>query len=250
MLLTAVFSLVMAWHLGWIRLFKSHNPNAVMPDFDNVMSVFLITQWLPLSVCISITLFGLLWRRRGIDFPSQPGHWLALFLAFSFLMTLLPTFSMLMQRPDYVDTLMFWGLTFANFLFHCFLVIFWSVAFLNEESPIWSWGWAAMAVRSLFLIFLAGLRVLVRLFEWLLVTFWSGHTTLGKWVTQPFHPSISFGLMILTNYVCLVFLVAATISDVRNHRRRHWSHWFVLICEIFAMASLSIYYHWAFNKYF
>lgn len=248
--LTTAFSLVMAMHLGLMRLFQIYNPNAEMQELDNGISVLLITQWLPLSICITIALFGLAWRKRGIAFPSQPGHWIALYLAFDFVLTLLLSFSMLIQQTNYDFALLSWVALIANVLFHCFLVIFWGVAFLCEFDQIWRWGWAAMAIRSLFSILMTGLHVILKCVEWLIETFWYRHYSLEQWLTPPFGPSTGMWMMIITNYACIAFFIAAIISDTRHKRRRHWSHWLVLVSELLAVVSLSFYYHWALNEYF
>jgi hypothetical protein len=250
LILTTIFSLVMATYLGLMRLFQIYSPNAVMQELDNGISVLLITQWLPLSIFISIALFGLAWRKQGISFPSQPGHWLALFFTFNFLLTLLLSFSMLLQQTDYDFALLSWVSLIASLLFHCFLVIFWGLAFLCELDPIWRWGWATMALRSLFSILMAGLHVILRCVEWLIETFWHRHYPLEQWLTLPLGPSTGMWMMIFTNYACIAFFIAAIFSDTRHNRRRHWSHWLVLVSELFAAVSLSFYYHWALNEYF
>ncbi len=44
----------------------------------------------------------------------------------------------------------------------------------------------------------------------------------------------------------LTFLLVATVSDLRQQRRLHWSHWLVLISTFVSTAVLAVYYHFVF----
>ncbi len=78
--LTTVFSVVMSTYLVFMRLLRFSQPNMEMPEISGGISILMIVQFLSISVCIAVVAFGFAWQRRGITFPSQPGHWVAVFL--------------------------------------------------------------------------------------------------------------------------------------------------------------------------
>ncbi len=248
--LTTVFSIVMSAHLGLWRFLRSSQPDGVMPEISGGISVLLIIQMLSVSVCIAIAMLGLAWRRQGFSFPSQPGHWVAIYLAIvwvyevvNYVTTFVPTFGI-------AHEIMAWVRMAMHFAFHCFAALLWIAAYLREDSRIWRWGWAAMALRSAIVVSFFVLRIGVKCIEWLLETFWYNSFWYQSQYDLQLLPflgsfSIPWSLkMWVSSYALLVFLAATMISDYRHSRRRHWSHWLVLISTFVSTAALAFYYHW------
>ncbi len=123
----------------------------------------------------------------------------------------------------------------------CVTVAFWVAATLHEPAPIWKWGWGVMALKALLSILWALFMIGVRCVEWLLEVFWYNYDFqllrsmhLGSY-TQLF--------MMMPNYALLVFLPTAVISDFRQHRRLHWSHWLVVGTTFVSAAAMAVTVH-------
>ncbi len=242
LVLTTIFSVVMTVHLGFWRFLRSSQPDAVMPEISGGISILIIAQFLSISVYVATALFGLAWRRRGIVFPSQPGHWVAIYLAIAWAYEVVLSFTMFLPTQGFVHDSMVWVRFLMHFAFHCIAAIFWIIAYYREDSRIWKWGWAAMALRSAFSVSFFVFRIGVKCIEWLVEVLWYN----SQVDLQSLRFLWSFSGMWklwLTSYALLAFLGAAMILDYRYSRRRHWSHWLVLILAFISNVVLISYYH-------
>ncbi len=248
--LTTVFAVVMTAWLGIWRLFRSLNPNAVMPEFGAGMSFIFSVQSLSQSASFCIVLLGLAWRKRGISFPCQPGHWMAIYLAVVWAYEIVITFTSLFlqtQIQGNIGEAMAWVMMALNLSFHCFAFALWVAAYLHEPDRIWKLGWAAMALRSLFSICWALFFVGAKCVDWLLEILW--YNTHFDWLGwQHSMPLGSYAgqLTTLAHYALLAFIPIATFIDLRQHRQRHWSHWLVVVSTFVSTAVLTVCYHIAF----
>ncbi len=247
--LTAIFSLVMAMSMGLAR-FLGHADE--IRELSGGMSTLVIMDGLSTSVCVTVGIFGLVWRKRGIAFPSQPGHWVALYLTLNFASTYLGIVRTLVRRDVLGFEWVSWLGMPMSLVFRCLALALWVFAYRNESAQIWKWGWAAMALRSIFSVARSLLYLGAALINWFLEVFWYRHV---NWqpdylLNSLFGPSSGLWMLLLTNYACVAFLIAATTSDFRHDRRRHWSHWLVLI-PLFISTLVQIpYYHWMLKEYF
>jgi len=242
--LTTTFAVVMSVWLGIWRLIRSVYPDAVAPGFGAEMPlVFGVYTLLP-SVCIGIALLGLAWRKRGISFPSQPGHWMAIYLAVTWAYEIVAwLFSFFMRQAFGVES-MAWVTMPMSLAFHCFAFALWVAAYLHEPARIWKLGWAALALKSLLTILLMLFYIGAKCIEWLLETYW--YNSHFDWQLFLSLGSYASFFMLLPNYALLTFLPAAATLDLRQHRQRHWSHWLVLISTFVSTAVLTVYYYYAF----
>ncbi len=217
--LTTVFSIVMSAHLGFWRFLRSSYPDSVMPEISGGISVLLIIQMLSVSVCIAIAMLGLAWRKQGISFPSQPGHWMVIYLAVAWALEWVNFVTMLLPTQGIVRDSMVWVRFSTHFAFHCFAAILWIVAYLSEDSRIWRWGWGAMTLRSVLIVSFFVFRIGVKCIEWLLETFWyNSFWYQSQYDLQllPFLGSFSIPWplrMWVSSYALFVFLGAAMIDD-------------------------------------
>jgi len=204
--------------------------------------MLLIMQMLSASVCIAVVMLGLAWRRKGISFPSQPGHWVAIYLAVALADGMVMAVTMLLlPSSGFMGVVRF----STHLVLHCFAALLWIAAYLREDSRIWRWGWGAMALRSVLIVSLLAFHVGMKGIEWLIEVFWyNSQVDLQlSWFLGSLTPFLMLKMW-LRGYVLLVFLAAAMISDYRHARRRHWSHWLVLISTFVSTAALAFYYHW------
>ncbi len=243
--LTAIFSLVMAVGMSLMRLSFAAYQGTGTPEISGVVSGFLILNGLSSSVCIAIVVLGLVWRKQGIAFPSQHGHWVALYLTLAYVFDTARNLLPLVMVPDHAELMVtFWQA--MSFVFHSLAAVLWIAAYRRELARIWKWGWAAMALRSILAASLHLFYVGTKYIEWLLEVFW--YNSQFDW--QPFQflrlnadmllPLIT----LLPNYALLAFVSAATVSDFRHNRQRHWSHWLVIILLCVSSAAHLAYHHW------
>ena len=243
-ILTTVFAVVISAHLGIWNLLRAYQPSQTFPELTTGISLLFLVQAFSQSACIAIALLGLTWRRQGIPFPSQPGHWMALYLtivaAYEIALTLSFIFQ-LAQAFGWEST--HWVTMPMGWIFRCITIVFWATAFLYEPSRIWTWGWAVMALKSLFSILRALFFLGARCVAWLLEVFWYqvDFTSQFRYFHWGSYANFRF---LLPNYLLLAFLLTATISDLRQHRQLHWSHWLVLISTFVSTAILTV------NMYF
>ncbi len=245
--LTTVFAVVMSVWLGLFRLIYYLRPDAGKPEFGAGMSLIFSVQSLSQSVCFSITLLGLAWRRRGIYFPSQPGHWMAIYLTITWAYEIVISLASLFLQTQTLNLgLMVWATMPVSLVFHCFVLILWVAAYLHEPTRIWKLGWAAMALKSLLSVLLMLLYIGANYFEWLLEVFW--YNAQFDWHWQFSMPLGSYAglLSTLPHYALLTFIPIAAFIDLRQHRRLHWSHWLVLISTFVSTAVQTVYYHLTF----
>ncbi|NOZ39212.1 MAG: hypothetical protein GXP24_03160 [Planctomycetes bacterium] len=170
--LTTVFAVVMSVWLGLWRLVSSSHPDVVMPEFSTGISLLVIVQWFSQSACIAVTLLGLAWRKRGLSFPNQPGHWMAVYLAVAGAYELV--LSLIFLFPDQVIEFESTALVTMpmSLLFHCFAFALWVAAYLHEPARIWKLSWAAMALKSLLFVLLMLFIIGAKCLQWLLETYW------------------------------------------------------------------------------
>ena len=243
--LTTVFAVVMSVHLGILHLIRALYPDAEIPELTTGKSLIYFVYTFPQSACITITLLGLAWRRRGGSFPSQPGHWMALYLtivgAYEIVLTVLSVFPVA-QAFGWDSTI--WLTRPMGLIFQCFALTLWVAAYLHEPDRIWKLGWAAMALKSLFVVCRTLLLWGRQCVEWLLETYWYRHY---HWQFPFFNwgPYANIISLLLPNYLLLAFLLAATVSDLRQHRQRHWSHWLVVVSTFVSTVIMTVYYHFA-----
>lgn len=245
--LTTVFAVVMSVWLGLFRLIYYLRPDAGKPEFGAGMSLIFSVQSLSQSASFCIALLGLAWRRRGISFPSQPGHWMAIYLSMTWAYEIAISFaSQFLQTQTLNLGVMLWVTMPMGLAFHSFAFALWVAAYLNEPDRIWKLGWAVMALRSLLSVFLMLFYIGAKFIDWLLEVFW--YNAQFDWHWQILMPLGSYAglLNTLPHYVLLTFLPVAAFIDLRQHRQRHWSHWLVLISTFVSTAVLAVYYHFAF----
>ncbi len=248
--LTTIFSIMLAMWLGVWRFARSSQPNVVMPEFSSGVSIFIIAMLLSFSVCTAVAMFGLAWWRRGISFPSQPGHWVAIYFTIAWAYEMVLTIITFLPTQGFVRESIVLVMMPTGLVFHCFVAIFWIAAYFCEPARMWKWGWAAMALKSILSASRALFYIGVRCVEWLLEVFGYNYHLLDWRLSLSLGPSSGMWLLLLTKYACAVFFLAAMISDYRHNRKRHWSHWMVLI-PVFLSAVVQVpYYHWALNESF
>ncbi len=243
--LTTVFAVVMSVWLGILHLVRAFQPNQAVPEFTTGISFFFIVQTLSQSACAAVALLGLAWRKRGVAFPSQPGHWMAIYLTIAWAYEIVLTFASLFLQTQTLNLgVMAWVTRPLSLVFHCFAVLLWVAAYLHEPSRIWKLGWAAMALKTLFgvcrtILFLGTMCV-----QWLLETYWYRHY---HWQFPFFNwgPYANYVSLLLPNYLLLAFLLAATVSDLRQQHQRHWSHWLVVVPTFVSTVIMTVYYHFA-----
>ena len=243
---TTVFAVVMSVWLGIWRLIRTAYPDAAIPEFGTGMSLLFSVQTLSPSTCIGIALLGLAWRKWGISFPSQPGHWMAIYLAITWVYEIaLFLASLFLHSPTLNLGVMAWVTMPMSLAFHCFALALWVAAYLHEPDRIWKLGWVAMSLKSLFIVcwtlFLMGkegVERLLDLFQFNSQFDWDFFFLLGPWeriIAKGF-------LAMLSTYPLILFLPAAAILDLRQHRQRHWSHWLVVISTFVSTAILTVNY--------
>ncbi len=216
-----------------------------MPEFTTGISFIFIVQTLSQSAFAAVALLGLTWRRREISFPSQPGHWIALYLAVAWLYEIVLTVLLIFpvaQAFEWDSTI--WLTTPMSWVFQCFAFALWAAAYLHESSRIWKLGWAAMTLKSLLAVLLMLFFIGAKCIEWLLEVFWYNINISWGFSFFSWGRYANFVSLLLPNYLLLAFLLAATVSDLRQQRRRHWSHWLVLISTFGSTAVATVYYHY------
>ncbi len=245
--LTTVFAVVMSAHLGILHLIRSLYPDAEIPKLTTGKSLIYLVYTFPQSACIAIALLGLTWRRQGISFPCQPGHWIALYLtivgAYEIALTFLSIFPV---AQTFGFDPKFWLTRPMSLVFHCFAVALWGAAYLHEPSRIWKLGWVAMASKSLLLVLWPLLHIGAKCVEWLLDVSQYNSQFDGDFffLLGPWERIIAKSyLAMLSTYALIFFLPVAAIIDLRQQRQRHWSHWLVVVSTFVSTVILTVYYH-------
>lgn len=239
---TAVFSCVMAVSLSIRRLSRFLAAETTVQEFSNWGVLFGTVQLLALATSLTVLLFGGMWRRERLPFPSQPGHWIAIYVTskgcYQIVLYLLTT----AISPTHFSVHMFLEIG-AGIPFHVALLIICVAAYRREPIRYWRWGWVATAVHSLLTIAMYTFHALVFLHRLLYSLFWVSSPI--NW-NSPINLSVSFGYFyqLIVYYVVFVFLLLAATFDMRHLRRRHWSHWAVLVTLGVQYSVYIVYCHW------
>ena len=246
---TTVFAVVMSVWLGFWRLMYYVRPESEKPEFGASLSFIFSVESLSLSACFAIVLLGLAWRKRGISFPSQPGHWMAIYLAISWVYEIVAWgISFFPLQLLGLDS-MIWVTMPVHLAFYCFAFALWVAVYLHETSRIWKLGWAAMAFKSLLLALWALFNLGAKCLEWLLEVFqFNTHFDSDFFFLLGPYDRIfaKIFLITLSTYPLILFLPVAAIIDLRQHHQRHWSHWLVVVSTFVSTAIMTVYYHLAF----
>lgn len=225
--LTAVFSCVMAIALSIWRLRRFYAAETTMHEFST-WGMFLGTaQWLALATSLTILLFGRTWRHKRLPFPSQPGHWIAFYLAWRGLFRLAQ--DLIMMALSHTPTsVIIVGSICTEVLFHVVALGICVAAYRREHIQVWRWGWVAIAVHSALMVTMYTFSALVFLYRLLYSFFWVSSSI--NW-NFPLSLGVSFGYFyqLIVYYAVFASVLLAATFDMRNLRRRHWSHWAVLV---------------------
>jgi hypothetical protein len=245
LVLTAVFSCVMAVVLSIWRLGRSLAPLATMHEFS-AWTMFLATsQWLALATSLTILLFGRTWRHKGLPFPSQPGHWIAIYVTakgcIEMVLSLLTMAISATHLPVHVILSIGTGIPFQ-----VALLIISVAAYRREPIRYWKWGWAATAVYSALTAAMYTFYASVLVYRLLYSLFWVSGPINWRLPDNlgAFFASFGYIYPLIVNYAVLIFILLATTFDMRHLRQRHWSHWVVLVTLGIQYSIYVVYRHW------
>jgi hypothetical protein len=180
------------------------------------------------SISMTVVLFGVAWRRRGIVVPSQPGHWLAIFNAVVYL-SFLCTQALSLKIEAAADKAEQNDLAMLGLLF----MLVWAgglasvslcLAVLRKNDKQW---------RAVYLLIalLMGLIILPVLEIFLPM---SGRNGLLFGAIEPitfrqYAPLVVSGSL-------LVFIIQCAATDLLHERRRDWPHWLSVAAYLVALA--------------
>ncbi|MEM9353273.1 MAG: hypothetical protein AAGA92_09685 [Planctomycetota bacterium] len=185
------------------------------------------------SLAMLFVLFGFAWRRRGLRFPSQPGHGVLLMLTVSHVYTV----AVLMTAQLMPDLLFGPGEPGP-------------LAVLTRIALEWAWPvvslfslclclWCAKTLADAtrwraFFWFAALMSALVLLSNLLIEKFFTSYFfALGSSTAYWISMGVYYGTPALE--ACLLAVVAAI--DYRRSVSRHWSHWLGVVLAIAAVAT-------------
>jgi len=204
MLWTAVTAVMMA-------ITKSYDSPSAVVDSATIVG------WVAASaVALVVTIFGCVWRRRGLPFFNQPGHGIAVLIVLGVLRWSIST-AMDSFIPILVDArlLLFYVLPslLCSLLAIPFIIWIWRRL---ADTKIWKWYFFLWLLGAL----LEPGGILVLGFELTSIgtTIWLGITLLkiSFWIRAP---------------EMLVLLVALAV-DRRRQTPRHWTHWAAVLAYI------------------
>ena len=212
--------------MGMWRIYRDLYPSSFMREIDAFSAIHGTYAFMSDGAVLAIVLLGFFWRKKGLPFPSEPGHWIALYLvlsdAFQHIHSyVLPWFWQFpwMSSP---------GAELWLYLpYWCLAFFLWRAAYRKEHVRLWRFGWIVMMGRSGLMIFLYFAFLSIAAVEVLLETFWYNSPISSLWGRLlVFVPRSGFyWAMLLQHYCALGFLASGMVSDRRCGRKRHWSHW-------------------------
>jgi hypothetical protein len=185
----------------------------------SVVSAIAAGTYLFVAGCV------LRWKRRGLQFGLQPGHWLALegVLGFVLLCITWLTITLLQQTPTRIGLL----ITLLRMPMGLVVLLWflWLAIRNRRESIAWRFAYAWIAVLPIVMFF--SMFIVSRL----------AVSVIGGGAVSPL-AVVMGGLAAIQATLVGLALLADRVGGVE----RHWSHWLAATARLLTMAAVASYY--------